>query len=29
MFDSNLLLISNPNEILVTGTIYENLFDNF
>lgn len=29
MFDTNLLLISNPNEVLVSGTIYENLFDNF
>ena len=29
MFDSNLLLIPNPNELLVIGTIYENLFDNF
>jgi hypothetical protein len=29
MFDSNLLLIPNPSEILVSGTIYENLFDNF
>ena len=29
MFDSNLLLIPNPTELLVIGTIYENLFDNF
>jgi hypothetical protein len=29
MFDSNLLLVPNPNDILVTDTIYENLFDNF
>ena len=29
MFDSNLLLMPNPNEILIVGTIYENLFGNF